>query len=370
MRSRLVSSQIVAATVTLGLCGPVYAAPAGCTFLGATAGTGCFAPSFANAGGFTTLITSLNTGFFAQGASFTAVPPNATSDQIGRGVWVRTSFGMSDVKSATVITGSGGGSGATFTGTRSTFAGGQAGFDLGNFDIGRSGYNLVSGVTGGGVDVRGSTFGASGGAHFQIPFIGTYAVLSKGGLVVELAYRHDFYTVGVSDASVALSSTITGDADTGSISAAYKYNTAYGFYIEPSGSFLVSHLSIQGFSYAGTDIFHPGGAFQSAGIDSDLGRLGGRIGKSFQIGGVFVEPFAAASIWHEFAGPNSSVFTSANYPGQSFSGLSSRVGSFGQYSLGASASFGKGVYAFVRGDLRYGPALSGNNVTAGVRYNF
>ena len=354
----------------LGLSAPLAAAPAGCTFLGATAGTGCFVQSFSNSGGFTTLVTSLNAGFFAQGASFTSVPPNATSDQPGRGAWVRTSFGMSDIKSATVITGSGGGAGATFTNTRSTYGGGQAGLDLGNFDIAHSGYNVIYGVTGGGVDVRGSTFGGSGGANFQIPFVGTYAVLSKGGLVVEVAYRHDFYSVHVTDPSVGLSSVLTGDADTGSISAAYKYNTPFGFYIEPSGSFIASHLTIGGFSYPGTDVYNPPGSFQISGIDSDLGRLGFRFGKGFQVGGVSIEPFVAASIWHEFSGANSSSFTSPKYPGQTFSGATSRVGSFGQYSVGASASFGKGLYAFVRGDLRNGPAINGNNVTAGLRYNF
>ena len=110
-----------------------------------------------------------------------------------------------------------------------------------------------------------------------------------------------------------------------------------------------------------------------------IGRVGLRVGTSFGFGALSLQPFASASVWHDFAGnatatfktcpgcvvvgPNQAVLTDA------FSGTN--IGTYGQYSLGVSAAIANtGWIGFVRADYRDGPNLSGWDGTGGIRYQF
>ena len=317
------------------------------------------AASLQTGGAFATVLTTLNAGFFAQGSAVTNVPSDVKSDQIGRGVWIRGNAGLFDIKATATLNGIGGSSPIA---ARTTFAGVQAGVDLGNFDIAHSGFNVIYGVTGGEINVQGSATGVSGSADYKIPFGGAYLVASKGGFVAEFSYRHDFINAVLSDRSSAVFNTpVSSASNTGSVSMSYRYGLPSAYFVEPSVAFVYSRFSTDSFATAL-------GPFQALPINSDLGRAGFRIGKDFSLYGFQIEPFFAASVWHEFANANTAALN-FNTPNQ-FSGTVTRVGTFGQYSLGVSSVVAKSLLIFARGDIRSGSFLSGNAITGGMRYNF
>ena len=319
------------------------------------------------AGAFATVLTTLNAGFFAQGSAVTTVPGDAQPNQFGKGVWVRGNAGLFDIKSTASVPGSP----SSQINARSTFAGVQAGVDLGNFNISGTGFNVVYGATGGQVNVVGSASGVSGSANYSIPFVGAYVVASKDGFVAEASYRHDFYSASLTDSGFGLLNTpVEAGSNTEAVSLAYKYRLPMAFFVEPSAAFSYSRLSTDSFFVSPP--VPPSGTFQANPINSDLGRVGLRVGKAFSVSGIVVEPFVAASVWHEFADPNSATVTPVPaVPGAiPVSGTVTRVGTFGQYSLGFSSVITGGLLIFARGDLRSGSSLTGNTITGGMRYSF
>src|SRR5262249_42273501 len=114
-------------------------------------------------------------------------------------------------------------------------------------------------------------------------------------------------------------------------------------------------------------------------IDSDIGRATVRVGTSFTSGDWVVQPFASASVFHEFAGNIISSFQTANntvffagFPA-SVTALTStsRVDTYGQFSLGLAGQVINTVWVgFVRGDYRTGDDINGWTANAGLRYNF
>ncbi|MDO9061657.1 MAG: outer membrane beta-barrel protein, partial [Bradyrhizobium sp.] len=122
-------------------------------------------------------------------------------------------------------------------------------------------------------------------------------------------------------------------------------------------------------------------------ITTQLGRLSLRVGTSVQSGNLALTPFFTASVFHEFAGNVTSNFaTCANCsffgPGVPVPGgfspatftaatTTSRVGTYGQYSLGiAGQVVNTGWLGFARVDYRNGETIEGWSGTAGVRYQF
>ena len=102
-----------------------------------------------------------------------------------------------------------------------------------------------------------------------------------------------------------------------------------------------------------------------------------RVGKAIATPTVVWQPFASASVFHEFAGDVRSNYTSIN--GQ-FAGVTlsfnqgtttSRVGTYGQYSLGLAGQIvNTGWLGFVRVDYRNGEHIDGWTGNAGIRYQF
>ena len=91
------------------------------------------------------------------------------------------------------------------------------------------------------------------------------------------------------------------------------------------------------------------------------------------------QPFASASVFHEFAGNVTSNYTSLN--AQLVAGgvpftfnqttSTSRVGTYGQYSLGLAGQIvNTGWLGFVRVDYRNGDNIDGWTGNAGIRYQF
>jgi Autotransporter beta-domain len=139
--------------------------------------------------------------------------------------------------------------------------------------------------------------------------------------------------------------------------------------IEPSGGFIWSRANIGNYN---PPLVIPGlGSFFLPGIllskvttdpiPSEIGRLSLRVGTTLTSGNIVLQPFASASVYNEFA---SNVTTSlASQPGLlTFSSTNSttRVGAYGQYSLGLAAQVANtGWLGFVRGDYRKGDNIEG-----------
>jgi opacity protein-like surface antigen len=132
-------------------------------------------------------------------------------------------------------------------------------------------------------------------------------------------------------------------------------------------------------------------------IQSWLGRAGVEIGTTFTAGNVVWEPFATASVWHEFAGNVTASYAAPEYyaafasahpfipcgPGVLFaypngcgnavagSISATRVGTFGQYSVGVFGEIPDTPWlGYFRVDYKDGANIEALGFNAGVRYQF
>jgi len=357
-------------------------------------------------------ITASSTAFLLQSSSFIGSPPNPAPDQQGGGIWVRGVGGEVSVKSATttnaVITNAATGgvlfaSGAIACSQKvnENFAGVQFGADVARLNI--SGWNFHLGTTAGVLGSRGTLSGGAfafndpfsglpaGGGSFtsstQVPFAGVYAAATKGGFFIDGLLRAEYYQTTLNAPGDNLFGQAI-DAHGWSFSSSAGYNWAVPnskWFIEPSGSVIISRTKVDplAFTTAGTFVGpftdQLPGTLQLNEIKSDIGRLGLRVGETIEGDRVVWQPFAAVSVWHEFGSnptgnfataPGCCAFgnTAANFSG---AGSTTTIGTFGQYSLGVSASvIGTGWLGFARVDYRDGPNLQGLSGTAGLRYQF
>jgi opacity protein-like surface antigen len=354
-------------------------------------------------------ITATSTAFLLQSSSFIGSPPNPAPDQQGGGIWVRGVGGEVSVKSATttnpVVTNAATGAvlfapGAIACSQKvsENFAGVQFGSDIAKLNV--SGWNFHLGTTLGVLGSRGTLSGGAyaftdpatglpaGGGSFtsttQVPFVGIYAAATKGGFFIDGLLRAEYYQ-----------STLTGpgdnlfgqsiDAHGWAFSSSAGYNWAVPnskWFIEPSGSVVISRTKVDPltFTTAGTPGFDQlPGTLQLNEIKSDIGRLGLRVGQTIEGDKVVWQPFAAVSVWHEFGSNPTANYASAPgccafgpvFANLTGAGSTTTIGTFGQYSLGVSASvIGTGWLGFARVDYRDGPNLQGLSGTAGLRYQF
>src|SRR5262249_51092159 len=102
-------------------------------------------------------------------------------------------------------------------------------------------------------------------------------------------------------------------------------------------------------------------------IESVMGRAGVRVGTTVETANVLDQQFAAASVWHDFAGRLTGNFNTCpncfvGLPGSKMSAnlSTSNIGTFGQYSVGVSALIkDTGWLGFARFDYREGSEIRG-----------
>jgi outer membrane autotransporter protein len=359
-------------------------------------------------------ITSASTAFLLQSTAFIGSPPNPAPGQQGGGIWVRGVGGNVDIKSTTTTNAS-----ATAPASQSAlincsqtvdtdFTGIQFGADTAKLNI--NGWNIHFGTTAGYLGTKSRLLGGgfsftdpatnsqAGGGPFnsstQVPFIGVYAAATNGGFSVDALLRTEYYQTTL-NAPLAFLNSQSLDAQglTFASSAAYQWNVPNtNWFIEPSAGIIISRIKVDPFNYVTTGT--PGittfaETLKVGDIKSEIGRLGLRFGTSIAAGNVTWQPFAAVSVWHEFG--HNVTANAATCPGQTpadscafftSGGVTSPVtllatsststfGTYGQYSLGASAALaGTGWVGFARVDFRDGPNLHGWDGTGGVRYQF
>jgi opacity protein-like surface antigen len=378
--------------------------------------------------GATTSITSvvgtMNTAFQAQGDAFAVGLPNAQTDQIAGGTWGRMIGGRVDDQASGIFSGSispgtpglakgaTGGPGATGTvncnsGVRQDYAGFQLGQDLARLNLSGSGATLHVGVTGGYAESKDQDQAGSGfSGGFQVPFVGLYATYTSGNFFIDGLLRSDFYQMNLSAAAAALGNQkVDAFGLSETISAGYKIDLANNWFVTPSISGVHSTTRVDtldlpgGYGNSFNSLYLPPGSVQFSNIESLLGRFGVQVGTSFTSGNVVWQPFAAANVWHEFAGNVKANYSAPQfydgsasihaafpcnalnvllglYPngcGNAVAGSlsASRVGTYGQYSLGVFGQMaGSPWLGYMRLDYRDGANIQALGFNGGVRYQF
>jgi Autotransporter beta-domain len=373
-----------------------FAARADCTFGGPIGPGGAQFHSFlaATSNAATSTVTAMNTGFQTQTTAFISSPSSSQPDQFATGLWGRAIGGRMDVDSATTGTvtpnrGVGlGGLGAfpasCSTETRNDYTGFQAGYDLGRLDLGGSGWNGHFGVTGGFFQTDATSQQGSGLAHAQVPFGGFYGALVNGGFFIDAQAVWQNYNLSVSEPSLAVAGLTDGQGFGITSSTGYNFQLGNGWFIEPSASVIYSKVQLDQFQVTAQVLGMPTSSrlvtlpstINLGDIETLPARVGVRVGTSFDVGGVALSPFATASVWHEFAGnttANATFLPNTGFaPGPgAFDISSTRIGTFGQYSLGFNAVVpGTGWLGYARIDYRNGQNIEGLSVNGGVRYQF
>jgi len=350
----------------------------------------------ASVGALVTSINSVNTAFLTQSSAFIGSPANPQPDQQGGGVWARGVGGhLSASTTATAGNISFGGpvSGNITCNTRTLedFAGVQIGTDFARLDV--NGWNLHAGSTIGylGSTTHDATPGLDPPASFrdslQIPFVGIYGAASYGGFLVDAQVRGDFFQNNVSDDNHGLSGQ-RFDARGVSVTGNVAYNRRLGndWFIEPSAGIIWSTTRVDSLNVPGTGVllgtplvpgFIPPWVLTVNDIESTLGRLSVRFGTTVTSGNVVWQPFASASVFHEFEGGVISSLASnfsaisVGLPTLSSTVSTSSLGSYGQFGLGVAAQVvNTGWVGYLRGDYRTGENIEGWSVNGGLRYQF
>src|SRR5215471_7316189 len=339
----------------------------------------------ASVGALVSSINSANTAFLTQSSAFIGSPANPQPDQEGGGVWARGVGGHLSV-GTTAAAGNISfgtpqqGSITCNTRTLEDFAGVQIGTDFARLNV--SGWNLHVGSTIGylGTKTHDATPGLDPPASFsdtlQIPFFGAYGAASYGGFLVDGQVRGDFFQNEVSDDNHGLAGQ-RFDARSISVSGDVAYNQQLGntWFVEPSAGIIWSRTQVDSLNVPGTAVlgapllsgkFVPPWILAVNDIESTLGRLSVRVGTTVTSGNVVWQPFASASVFHEFQGGVTSSLTS-NFgalnialPTLSSTVSTGSIGTYGQFGLGVAAQVvDTGWVSYLRGDYRTGDNIEG-----------
>jgi opacity protein-like surface antigen len=351
------------------------------------------APSSAVAGSLAGAIGNINTIFLTQqGSAFVSAPANPAPDQPGGGVWARGVGGEVTLKSTSTSNG-------TFTvpanpvantaittncanNQRNDFAGLQVGQDISRLNWG--GWNVHLGTTAGYVSAHSNDTVSNFATSFEVPFFGVYAVATHGRFFADLMVREEFYDIRVNDPALGFQSQGIGARGTSvAASAGYNFDLGNNWFIEPSGGFVFSKTKVDSFTAGGTAALPINGVNTFNDIDSEIGRLSLRAGRTITSGNMIWQPFGSVSVFHEFAGNVTSNYVALNATQQNIGGgpinpatftqstTTTRVGTYGQYSLGVAAQVvNTGWLGFVRVDYRNGDNIEGWTGNAGIRYQF
>jgi opacity protein-like surface antigen len=352
----------------------------------------------AASGSFAGALGNLATAFLSQqGSAFVSAPGNPKPDQEGGGVWTRAVGGEVTNKFTSNATGTivspvfpaflNTDATANCPGSvKESFVGMQVGADIARLNM--YGWNLHLGTMAGYLASHG-TDSTGGTSDFDVPFFGTYVVATHGRFFADLSVRKEFYSATLTNPTVGLFGQRVGAGGISvSTSAGYNFALANNWFIEPSAGFIWSRTNVDSFNISG-GVGAQGivSTYNTNPIDSQIGRLSVRVGTTVASGNMIWQPFASASVFHEFAGNVTSTASSVPNGAFGFVGFcpfcivtpitltgtnsTTRVGTYGQYSLGLAGQVANtGWLGFVRVDYRNGNNIDGWTGNAGVRYQF
>lgn len=337
------------------------------------------------------MIGSVNTAFLTQqGSAFVSAPSDPAPNQPGGGVWARALGGEVTTKSTTTNTGvaTGGAFGSTLSDKcnnelHQVYSGLQVGTDIAKLNL--NGWNVHLGTTAGFLGSTASDDSSGNGGlktGIEVPFWGTYLVATYGRFFADVMVRQEFYNLNVDNPNLGIfTQPIGAHGVSVSTSAGYNFALANNWFIEPSAGFVWSKTKVDSFNSAVPDGLGGtiGGTTTTNDITSEIGRLSVRVGTTVSTPKVIYQPFASASVFHEFAGNVVANFAFCptcaavgGVPAQySQIASTSRVGTYGQFSLGLAGQIvDTGWLGFVRADYKIGDNIEGYSGNVGLRYQF
>lgn len=201
---------------------------------------------------------------------------------------------------------------------------------------------------------------AAGGADYQQGSIGAYATYMNGGFFADALVKADFGNLdynGGGDSASTDYTTIGVVLDTG-----YRFNLQNNWFIEPKATLAYVNTDFDDIDLLGTGVEFDDG-------DSLRGRLGGRVGTSFEKGANRITPYLEASVWNEFDGDYGVVLSGVDgLPDVSFD----IGGTYGEVAGGADiVNIGSGWSGFAKGAVQFGDdSLVGVSGNLGFRKNW
>ena len=235
------------------------------------------------------------------------------------------------------------------------------GFDFAAPDLMAPGDALIFGVLGGFVtsefddDHLASSFDLEGSQA------GAYVTYLNGGLFIDTLLKADILEVDPENELGFLRSLDANNLGA-RLDAGYRFGGfGAGLYFEPLATISVVNSEIDNFTQGGNKIdFDDGTSVQ--------GRLGLRVGTSFEAGAMTVEPFVSGGLWHEFEDDNQAVLTSS---GTKFNLTDNRADTWGEVSAGINLfNNGRGASGFGKIDVAFGEELDRASGQVGVRYEW
>ncbi|GJE60749.1 hypothetical protein MPOCJGCO_2865 [Methylobacterium trifolii] len=342
----------------------------------------------------TTALITNTTAFQSQTSALIGAPGNPSPLQEGGGIWTRGIGGTFDTRTnGSIAVGSDrAGNPPQLNGcntrTFSNYSGLQLGTDISRLNI--DGANIHLGVTAGysELSLRSPTNNGVLTADLQIPFVGFYGAVTKGGFYLDGQVRWDFFQGRLANANEGV---FGQRLDAGSLSlignTGYQVQLGNGWFVEPSVGGVYSEAKLDPFTGTGNRYFQtydrrqtPAAAAQTSNIESILGRASVRVGTTVALDGLVLQPFVTASVFHEFAGAvrtsivtlNGGALGDPNPRGLDTTAqlTSGRVGTYGQFALGIAGQVAPGWIGYVRGDYRTGDHVEGWGLSGGLRYQF
>jgi hypothetical protein len=232
--------------------------------------------------------------------------------------------------------------------------GAMAGIDFGKESLSNQGnqawiFGLFGGYTGSNLSFDDSDTDVD----YTAGSIGAYVTYLNGGLFIDTTIKADFGKMDYNSGGESASADYTSIG--GVVDAGYRFTGGTGWYFEPKATLAYVHTDFDNMETFGTDVEFDNG-------ESLRGRLGGRLGTTFDRNGVIIEPYLEASVWNEFSGDYTASFVSNGFtldPGFDADGV------YGEVALGSSfINAGNGWSGFAKGAVQFGEdsalGLTGN----------
>ncbi|MBB3912100.1 beta strand repeat-containing protein [Sphingomonas desiccabilis] len=238
---------------------------------------------------------------------------------------------------------------------RQNFYGAQIGVDLAGGETARFG------VTGG---YRASTLNlrnSAAKAKFDTFGIGAYGSVRAGVLFANLLGQYDRHSIDVRDETTGASfrDSVNGNTVGVQVEAGARLGSG-SFFVEPMATLAWQNSSIDTITALRQSI-------EFDGSDAVTGKLGARVGGTFDLGATSSIFYARANYVHAFSGDGGLLFRSGS-ASEAIAGR--RLVDHGEAALGLNLAFGGALDGFVQGDAVFGGDRSGGGGRVGLRYRF
>lgn len=239
----------------------------------------------------------------------------------------------------------------TDTGYRQDYFGGQMGLDISGSSGERGGFAF--GLTGGYVNSVLKFAGTADRVKFDVANAGVYASYSSGNLFFNALGKYDHYWATASTPSAGFQQDFSGNVYGARAELGLRFGSD-SFFIEPAAS--ISYVKTDT-----NDLTPPGTSITFADEAGLRGRLGGRIGSQFDIGGPKMSLYAGANYVHEFKGRDTVTFTGG---GQALTYTNARLHDYGEALVGMTIAQNETVSGFL--EANYVRSFSADNGQRGI----